>query len=753
MTIRGHRMSPTTRHISLTKPHARPAVKLKGGKTVKVGGGNTVRRGVRLLNLVVAVVLSCVLFMALEPVAEAYEYEARIAHPRSGAIISGATYIKLRVGPGIKKVSAFLDDKYLASSPPYTIPWDSTKVSNGPHVLIAEALLGSPSASTGQLMQRPALVLASRAHWVKVKNRLSASPTPTPTPDPTPPPTPLPTPTRAPTPTTTPAPPTPAPTSTPRPTVAPTPTPDPPTPTPTAVPTPAPTPDPPTPTPTPSISVSSLTLVDADTFQPISQYNPIVNGATINRATLPTQNLTIQANTSPATIGSVAFDLVNSGYLNTVNTAPYDLCGTAPCSNLGVGLHSLTTTPYMGPSGSGGAGKAMSISFSVIDPTPTPDPTPSPTPSPSSWPAGVPTPAALPTLTPPGTNTTAVTVSPGTHGVVGNATQNTTTGVISGTDDSGAFQTLINSNDLIVAPGNYVINGSIAIPSNRVFSCQTGATFYITDAAGQMLNIGWLGGSPANISIGPNCTFKGTNVSVGSNNFGAYHSADIHMIAIAGNGYGAASYINIQHNSFYNAQADMVLIYDNCGSATGGSNCNGKTPGSEGPNHIYIANNLFQHGWGGPAVHANGGHQLYIYYNTVIDINMNQEEDPTIAQVIWGLYFYKNNLSLAAGVPYSAFLTCLGDPGIAGNGSGCWAVQNTLSGCGTINSGCYTLAVNGPNVSVSGNSSGNYYGNIVQNGASVNPNSAPQNQQLTIPYCDGVTCDTTGWLNVPPTAN
>ena len=148
--------------------------------------------------------LFCVLFMSLEPVAEAQEYETRIVHPRSGAIISGATYIKLQVGSGIKKVSVFLDGEYLASSPPYTIPWDSTKVSNGPHVLIAEALLGSPSASTGQLMQRPALVLASRAHWVRVKNRLSASPTPSP--DPTPPPTPLPTPTRAPTPTATPVP-------------------------------------------------------------------------------------------------------------------------------------------------------------------------------------------------------------------------------------------------------------------------------------------------------------------------------------------------------------------------------------------------------------------------------------------------------------------------------------------------------------------------------------------------------------------
>ena len=394
---------------------------------MKVDGGNTMRRsllGVRFLNLVVAVVLSCVLFMALEPVAEAYEYQARIVHPRSGAIISGATYIKLRVGPGIKKVSVFLDDKYLASSPPYTIPWDSTKVSNGMHVLTAEALLGSPSGSGDQLVpSRPALVLASNAHWVKVKNRrLSASPTPSP--DPTPAPTPSPTPTRAPTPTATPQPSTPAP------------TPDPPTPT--------ATPDPPTPTPTPSISVSSLTLVDADTFQPISQYNPIANGATINRATLPTQNLTIQANTSPATVGSVAFDLVNSGYLNTVNTAPYDLCGSAPCSNLGVGLYSLTATPYSGSNKSGGAGKAMSISFAVTDPTPTPKPTATPTPTPGGGAitaTNCPQPAVCSNVTCP---TSTNWKNPLDYGAMGDGTH----------DDSAAIQAANNAGDVCFPSGH-----------------------------------------------------------------------------------------------------------------------------------------------------------------------------------------------------------------------------------------------------------------------------------------------------------
>ena len=733
---------------------------------MKVEAGKTVTRlcqfGSRFgLDLVVAAGVFCVLFMSLEPVAQAQEYETRIA-PRSGAIMSGATYIKLQVGPSIKKVSVFLDGEYPASSPPYTIPWDSTKVSNGPHVLIAEALLGSPSASTGQLMQSPALVLASRAHWVRVKNRLSASPTPSP--DPTPPPTPLPTPTRAPTPTATPQPPTPAPTpkpptptATPQP-PTPAPTPKPPTPTPTPVPptptatpvppTPTATSVPPTPTPTPSISVSSLTLVDADTFQPISQYNPIVNGATINRATLPTQNLTIQANTSPATVGSVAFDLVNSGYLNTVNTAPYDLCGTAPCSNLGVGLHSLNTTPYMGPSGSGGAGKSMSISFSVIDPTPTPIPTPAPTPTPSSWPAGVPTPAAIPTLTPP---VNPITVGPGTNGVVGNATRNMTTGVVSGTDDTAAFQTLLNSHDIIVQAGNYNIVTNIQPPSDRVIQCQPGAVFYCstTDGShGPCFNLGYYGSTVTRVSIS-GCTFAGTNVPVGSNNYGANYNEGTVLMAIAGDGeYPGASYINLQNNTFVDGQQDGIEIYDNCGAANSTSGwCGGVKPGLEGPHHIYVQGNTFRHGNTGPGVHINGGHQIYIYNNTFTDWNLNQEENPGTLEVIWGLYMYKNTLLTSSfGQPGQEMLTCVGNQTIASNGSGCWAVQNTINGgCGS-NGTCLTIAVGTPGLN--GISTGNYYGNVVENGASILGGGS---NQLTVPYCNGGTCNTTGWLQVPPT--
>ena len=339
MTTCGHRRRPTTTHTSFAKPASKACGQIEGGKTVKVEGAKIVTRsclfGSRLgLDLVVAVVVFCVLFMALEPSAEAQEYEARIVHPKSDTIISGATYIKLKVGPGFKNVSVFLDDKYLASGPPYSISWDSSTASNGPHriTIVAASAALSPDAPQIERTQSTGFRVRNRQHS-------AATPTPDPTATPTPAPTPSPDPTPAPTP---------------RPTASPTPTPPTPTPTP---PTPAPTSSPkPSPSPTPAISVSSLTLVDTDTDQPISQFNPIANGATINLATLPSHNLTIQANTSPATVGSVAFDLVNSGYLNTVNTPPYDLCGSVPCSNLGVGLHSLTTTPYMGSNASGGAG-------------------------------------------------------------------------------------------------------------------------------------------------------------------------------------------------------------------------------------------------------------------------------------------------------------------------------------------------------------------------------------------------------------
>src|SRR6266404_5824814 len=154
-------------HLRHSDAHVRagPAFKLKGGETVKVEGGETVTRlcgfGRRFgMDLVAAAAMFCVLLMALEPGAKAdvgasdgkgiafgsaavrtsQKYEARIVHPRSGAIISGATYIELKARSNIKMLSVFIDDQYFASGPPYTIPWNSAAVTNGRHrITIAAA--------------------------------------------------------------------------------------------------------------------------------------------------------------------------------------------------------------------------------------------------------------------------------------------------------------------------------------------------------------------------------------------------------------------------------------------------------------------------------------------------------------------------------------------------------------------------------------------------------------------------------------
>jgi hypothetical protein len=384
---------------------------------------------------------------------------------------------------------------------------------------------------------------------------------------------------------------------------------------------------------------------------------------------------------------------------------------------------------------------------------------------PSGLPANVPTPAPIPTPAPP--TIAVVTVFPGYSGVasiVGNATQNGTSGAISGTDDSTSFQTIANSHDLIVQAGNYRISHWIDLPSNRVIQCQPNAFFYMDDVAQHVLSIGWFGGSPTNVTVN-GCGFRGTNVPTGGNNYGAVNLAVANfMVAVGGNGNGQATNINLQNNNFANSQTDCINIFDNCGSSNPGSgSCGGKTPGAdnEGPDRIYIQGNSFNRASGGPAIHINGGHHVYVYNNTGTDVNFAQEEDPSTLQVIRGLYFYHNTLSVdtwgqAQSVTSNngGFLTCLGDSAAPGNGSGCWAVQNTIGGCASSGSQpCIQLAIGSPNVSVSGNSTGNYYGNILQNGAIYTPNSSPQNQQLTTPYCDSGSCSITGWLNVPPTPN
>jgi glucose/arabinose dehydrogenase len=128
----------------------------------------------------------------------------------------------------------------------------------------------------------------------------------------------------------------------------------------------------PPPPPPPTQSVTSFTLINADTDQPIAGYDPIASGANLNLAMLPTRNLNIRANTTPASVGSVRFALDGNANYRTDNGAPYSIGGDDDGTNYlpwtpSVASHSLSATPYSGADATGTAGTVRTLSFKVTD--------------------------------------------------------------------------------------------------------------------------------------------------------------------------------------------------------------------------------------------------------------------------------------------------------------------------------------------------------------------------------------------------
>jgi hypothetical protein len=154
------------------------------------------------------------------------------------------------------------------------------------------------------------------------------------------------------------------------------PTPTAPTPTaPVAAPISAPTPTAPIPPPvlapvtapvSTTFGVTKLVLINSDSDLPIQD---LTNGDTLSLSSLPTKNLNVQAVTQPATVGSVIFGLDSNASYRTENGYPYALAGDANGKyNIwtpSLGTHTVTATPYSGGSGSGQAGGALSVTFTV----------------------------------------------------------------------------------------------------------------------------------------------------------------------------------------------------------------------------------------------------------------------------------------------------------------------------------------------------------------------------------------------------
>ncbi|THF84960.1 hypothetical protein E7T09_18100 [Deinococcus sp. KSM4-11] len=129
--------------------------------------------------------------------------------------------------------------------------------------------------------------------------------------------------------------------------------------------------------PTSPISVGSVTLLNADTNQPVPGYDPIQPGATLNLATLPAR-LSLRANTV-GQVGSVRFGLDGNLNYHSENIAPFSLCNGSDCAEaLRGGQHTMIATPYTAANAGGQMGLGLSLTYAVVNVAQAPAPTPAP---------------------------------------------------------------------------------------------------------------------------------------------------------------------------------------------------------------------------------------------------------------------------------------------------------------------------------------------------------------------------------------
>jgi uncharacterized delta-60 repeat protein len=119
--------------------------------------------------------------------------------------------------------------------------------------------------------------------------------------------------------------------------------------------------------------VNSFTLINADTDQDIGV---LKDGDVIDLSTRPAgTKLNIRANTHPAAVGSVVFDINGPVKRKEIqNSAPYALLSDHRGDYFGimppVGSYTLTVTPFSAVGGGGQKGVAKTIAFSVVNTAP-----------------------------------------------------------------------------------------------------------------------------------------------------------------------------------------------------------------------------------------------------------------------------------------------------------------------------------------------------------------------------------------------
>lgn len=120
--------------------------------------------------------------------------------------------------------------------------------------------------------------------------------------------------------------------------------------------------------------VTSLSLHRVDNGQAISGFAPMADNAVIDLAQLPTRQITIVANTNPATVGSVRFALDANANYRLENVTPYAIAGdngglsqmiawTLPP----LGAHTVRATAFPQSGARGTAGPTLTRRFTLAD--------------------------------------------------------------------------------------------------------------------------------------------------------------------------------------------------------------------------------------------------------------------------------------------------------------------------------------------------------------------------------------------------
>lgn len=115
--------------------------------------------------------------------------------------------------------------------------------------------------------------------------------------------------------------------------------------------------------------LESFSLINAETNQPIAEFDPLVAGAVINIDRLPTQQLNLRANTRN-TVGSIYF-VLDQRPVRTENVMPYALAGDDGAGNysawdLTLGNHEVLATPYAQTQAQGAAGMPLKVNFKLV---------------------------------------------------------------------------------------------------------------------------------------------------------------------------------------------------------------------------------------------------------------------------------------------------------------------------------------------------------------------------------------------------